>query len=657
MAKRSVFDKYLPDFEHINEFFVLKEAIQQESGTVNFVLKCQKCLPKKKIKSISYAKYSNLRKHIVGSHPSILSKYEAAKSSTLPSNTLPSKNLASGSKTEKPENFFARNVSKNDVKNAICDYIIERNEPFKIVRDKAFKKFVNRLQPNTQIPSYQTVMKTIDEKFEKMMNSIKECLENVDYVAFSTDGWSSVNKSFLGYTITWLNEDLERVIVVVACERFIGRHTYDQVGAHILKTLNKFGILSRTVGGTTDGAGEYSKAFREVKWSSTDTDSDAPVDQNVPEQVNFEEAPVLLDPVKKFNISDALSCKESKEPEGEDNDIGLPFHVICMSHSINNVATTDAKKALDDDKTYKRVYRKFFSKMESLTSRSSTQKSDKIRKICGSLFIKPGTTRWNSEHDSLEDLVAKLATREDNFDELMIELGLQKFTKEEIAFVKEYVMVMKPLAVTLDVLQADNIGLGHCLPNIVSLRNNLIDILTEKCLEFCKPLVKAILVGIEKRFSHYFIDDYYILSALTVPMFKTYWINTSDEKIRAINILKEEVKNIAPVQDMDQSNDAQAPVNSYNFGNNYEVEDQTDSEVDLYLSSADKSLELLKRFPRICQIYRKYNTIFIGSASVERVFSKGKLVFELKRHSLLDENFEKQLILNCNKDLNVLKQE
>ena len=49
--------------------------------------------------------------------------------------------------------------------------------------------------------------------------------------------------------------------------------------------------------------------------------------------------------------------------------------------------------------------------------------------------------------------------------------------------------------------------------------------------------------------------------------------------------------------------------------------------VDQFLNSKDKSINLLKRFENIREIYHKYNTILASSASAERLFSKGKLVF------------------------------
>ena len=66
----------------------------------------------------------------------------------------------------------------------------------------------------------------------------------------------------------------------------------------------------------------------------------------------------------------------------------------------------------------------------------------------------------------------------------------------------------------------------------------------------------------------------------------------------------------------------------------------------------EKKLYLKKYFVFVLhEIYHKYDTILASSASAERLFSKGKLVFNTKRHSLHDDHFEQQLVWNCIKDL------
>ena len=47
----------------------------------------------------------------------------------------------------------------------------------------------------------------------------------------------------------------------------------------------------------------------------------------------------------------------------------------------------------------------------------------------------------------------------------------------------------------------------------------------------------------------------------------------------------------------------------------------------------------------------KFNTAKASSARFERLFSGGKLVLETKHNCLGDENFEKLLLLNFNKNL------
>ena len=72
-----------------------------------------------------------------------------------------------------------------------------------------------------------------------------------------------------------------------------------------------------------------------------------------------------------------------------------------------------------------------------------------------------------------------------------------------------------------------------------------------------------------------------------------------------------------------------------------------ETDVDQLLVSKYRSITLLDRFPALRYIYNK---ILASSASSERLLSKGNLVFNTKRHSLTDNHFEKQLILNCNKE-------
>ena len=80
----------------------------------------------------------------------------------------------------------------------------------------------------------------------------------------------------------------------------------------------------------------------------------------------------------------------------------------------------------------------------------------------------------------------------------------------------------------------------------------------------------------------------------------------------------------------------------------YDHENYESDEVQEYLKFPSRELMSLKQFPTIEKVFRQYNTILPSSASVERLFSHAKIVFGLKRHQLLDNSAETQLMLKCN---------
>ncbi len=67
-----------------------------------------------------------------------------------------------------------------------------------------------------------------------------------------------------------------------------------------------------------------------------------------------------------------------------------------------------------------------------------------------------------------------------------------------------------------------------------------------------------------------------------------------------------------------------------------------------YLADSSEDIKSVLWYKRIQEVCLKYNTILPSSASSERLFSKGKHMFRRNRHSLKDDSFEMQLLLNVN---------
>ncbi len=86
---------------------------------------------------------------------------------------------------------------------------------------------------------------------------------------------------------------------------------------------------------------------------------------------------------------------------------------------------------------------------------------------------------------------------------IMLRIPLRSFTDEELAFLKEYEAAVTTVALALDILQGEDMGfLGCLLPTVTVAITKLNEVRdsTSFPLLYCKPLVSAMLEGIDKRY-------------------------------------------------------------------------------------------------------------------------------------------------------------
>ena len=329
--------------------------------------------------------------------------------------------------------------------------------------------------------------------------------------------------------------------------------------------------------------------------------------------------------------------------EIEDQEYELPKQIKCGSHKLHNVAKHGTQKAMKDN-LFGKIAKTCFGKIRAIWNHQSrsTNKADIIRDHCGGLFVDQGATRWNSFYHGLVDFDKKLSESDDGLASIAKELKFRPFTENEIKLVKEYIVVLEPVALALDKLQGD-VGLGYVLP-IVTNVYNCFDEMEE--LSFCEPLKLCLKREIKSRFDHLFQCKIHVLAALSDPQFKNYWISDSEYGKFAIDVFTEAVNKLKPKESYEPK--AKVPKTTKSFGCFKPKSGSDDNILELYLSNTSQEVMMLKFFPLVEQIYRKTNTIFASSASVERVFSRGKLVFGFNRYNLKDESFEKQLMIESN---------
>ena len=549
-------------------------------------------------------------------------------------------------------------VGQEDIDKSVVNLIMGAGLPFSFVEKDVFRDFVRKLQPGRTVITYKTLLKRMEEQFTKMKSEMVQFFSNLDHVCITSDLWTGSKRGYLGITAHWLNDDLTRGSCALACTRMKGSHTNDAIAKAIEDTLVEFGLQNKChFGGcVTDNGGNFVKAFFLF--------ADRPNDQNDIRDYGETTIDVEID----IGINEEDTLGQNADPEERDlvqidiaiiiederqNRPILPaFHHRCSSHTLNLVAKEDSENALRNA-DFKKICRSAFAKCTAVWNKQrSTLVAEFIKENYKLLFIVPVVTRWNSMYDAMERFLRILETSNDNLRALFDRAGFTKYlSAAEIKFIKEYCLVMRPVAQALDYLQGEyNMYLGHLLPTIVSLKQMLRDV--NQSLQICGPLVVEIQKGIDKRFGSYMNKKKYLLASILLPSRKDLQDFTNEQKANARQFLVEEVETI-----MNNNTTALDPVNDETVNDNanpfaprkrQKVRNDPHQLVNEYLNSDCCDLSLLKTMPIMEKLFRKYNCSLPSSAPVERMFSHGGIILSKRRAQLSDDNFLMQLLLKIN---------
>uniref|UniRef100_A0A9J8CTB9 Transposase n=1 Tax=Cyprinus carpio carpio TaxID=630221 RepID=A0A9J8CTB9_CYPCA len=581
----------------------------KKEGERNISVQCNLCLPATNLLSASKDSTSNLKKHLKGKHSSVLHRAEMAsddggEGSAMP--TPPPLKQATLSSTSA--------ITQSKVNSLVLEFIIADVQPFSLVENASFREMIAGISGG------------------RTHEAITETLQDVQTVCTTADQWTAHHMSFMGITCHWIEpETLDRKSAALPCERIRGRHTYDVIAAKVSQIHAEFQIQGKVSATVTDNGSNFVKAFNEYGGCEMDDEMDS------------------TDDVQFADVSAVLQ----EEQEEEELNFFLPPHHRCAAHTLNLIATTDLDKAASQGVSRK-LYRSAMSKCAAIWNKAhrSSGAADAIEEIAQMRCLVPSVTRWSSEYHAIEKL---MSLTESQLNGTCDQLKLAKLHPQETMFLKEYTAILKPLAYSINLLQGEkNCYFGYIVPTILSLKAKLAEKLTQ--VQFSAHILSAVIKAIDTRFGQELASHEARMAASTIPKFRLWWL--ADEERGAMKtamvqesrlLHKEPSEDAGTTGNAAVGGDPEDDENFFTFETTQMTSSSAEEEVQRYLRDPDKSLASLKMYPMIRDLFLKYNTTLPSSAPVERLFSKGGLIFTPHRNKMTDKHFEQALLLRYNR--------
>lgn len=519
----------------------------------------------------------------------------------------------------------------------VFNFIVEDCQSFHLLEQPGFRKLIAGLTEGFRCMDRVALFTKVDQAFSRMREELVAKLRGVQYVCTTADVWTANGRSFFGMTCHWIDTDsLERKSAALGFTQLQGRITHDTIAGRIHDVHVAYNIESKVQTTVTDNGSPFVSVFKEFVLDATDSDDD----------IGFYE-----------NVSTVLEG----EPE-QDMLLFLPTVQRCASHTLEQVVTEDFRQAMLQGPMCQLHY-SAMAKVAAIWSKCHHLQVGMVaaEEIGKMALVVPSVIRWNVEYCGVQKIVS-LTERE--LTELCARLEVPRMQPEEMAFLKEYVTVFHPLAFALELFQAEQkCYLGLVIPTVLSLKNKLNE--QKDAANYLGEVINAIVVAIDVRFQELFASTEAKFATATTPQFRLWWMNAS-EREDMCSLLATEASQIEPPSLIEANpsrrlSTIESEDDFFSYGPvkpAVQIQQRgVMEEIRKYVEGTGKSLECLQDFPRVKQLFLRYNTTLPSTAPVQRLFSqKGNLVTS-QRNFLTDDYFERIQLLRYNSNVCTLATE
>lgn len=102
----------------------------------------------------------------------------------------------------------------------ILNFIIQGLHPLLTVERPEYTYLFREILPSTHLMSRRTLGRMLEDEYTSMKSTLSMILSKHNHVCTTTDKWSSNNRSFLGVTIHWINQETLSICSgALACRR------------------------------------------------------------------------------------------------------------------------------------------------------------------------------------------------------------------------------------------------------------------------------------------------------------------------------------------------------------------------------------------------------------------------------------------------------
>lgn len=204
--------------------------------------------------------------------------------------------------------------------------------------------------------------KQIEELYTIEKVKLSETLKTIPHVCLTSDIWSNRHTSFLGSTLHWINpKTLKRESWALSCSEFNQSHTGANIASDLQALVHEFDLNGKVAATVTDNGSNFVSAFN---WFGIDYDS---LREN--DVLKYMQSKDMMDDEvteeNDFNEYDLDFVEVQEDQTAEIESPSLGQHFRCASHTLCLVSSTDAKKALDNNK-YKNAHFAAIGKLKQL---------------------------------------------------------------------------------------------------------------------------------------------------------------------------------------------------------------------------------------------------------------------------------------------------